>query len=247
MRFPTLCAALSCLAMAACGSRADLLHDVDIKATDGVILKGSYFSPGKPGPAILLFHQGNMDRHSWDGLVSALSAAGFHVLTVDQRGHGGSGGRPLGQVDGPKQGAEDADVTYEYLLSRPDVDRTRVAAGGASSGVTQSVNLAARHHELKALMLLSGFASKSGLAYVAATPSLAIFGAVSKYDDVAASTQEIVAASKNPNSTMKVYSSNWFDVLIGRKPHGVAMFGRNRDLRPAIVTWLQTMTRSGSE
>lgn len=28
-------------------------QNVDIKASDGVVLKGSYLSPGKPGPAIL--------------------------------------------------------------------------------------------------------------------------------------------------------------------------------------------------
>jgi hypothetical protein len=41
--------------------------DVDIKAPDGVSLKGTYFSAGRPGPAMLLLHQCNMDRHAWDG------------------------------------------------------------------------------------------------------------------------------------------------------------------------------------
>src|SRR5579864_1443512 len=66
--------------------------DVDIKAPDGTSLKGSYFSPGRPGPAILLLHQCNMDRHAWDGLAKDLVDAGFHVLTFDFRGYGESGG-----------------------------------------------------------------------------------------------------------------------------------------------------------
>ena len=237
MRRLVACAGLLSLAMTACEPATDPTHDVDIRTTDGVILKGSYLSPGKPGPAIVLFHQGNMDRHAWDSLAGDLTAAGFHVLTVDERGKGESGGRVQGQVDGSRQGADDDDATYEYLLSRPDVDRTRVAAGGASAGVTQSVDLAARHHELRALMLLSGFATKAGLAYIAATPSLPIFGAVSKYD-VAGSMGEIVEASKNPNSVLKVYPGYWFDLLIGRGEHGVALFRRNHDLRPAMVAWL---------
>ena len=48
--------------------------DVDIKAPDGVTLKGTYVSPGRSGPAMLLLHQCNMDRHAWDALANDLAA-----------------------------------------------------------------------------------------------------------------------------------------------------------------------------
>src|ERR1700728_4853648 len=67
--------------------------DVDIQAPDGVNLKGTYFSAGRPGPAMLLLHQCNMDRHAWDGLAEDLAGNGFNVLTIDYRGYGESGGR----------------------------------------------------------------------------------------------------------------------------------------------------------
>ena len=66
--------------------------DIDIKAPDGVNLKATYFSAGRPGPAMLLLHQCNMDRHAWDGLAADLAGNGFHVLTIDFRGFGESGG-----------------------------------------------------------------------------------------------------------------------------------------------------------
>ncbi|HUI79836.1 MAG TPA: hypothetical protein VLY24_18045 [Bryobacteraceae bacterium] len=67
--------------LCACGLAAEMpKKDVDLKAQDGTILKASYFSPGRPGPAILLLHQCNMDRHAWDGLAQDLASAGFHVL-----------------------------------------------------------------------------------------------------------------------------------------------------------------------
>src|SRR5579862_1512643 len=66
--------------------------DVDIKAPDGVNLKGTYFASDQPGPAILLLHQCDMDRHAWDGLAKDLAAAGYHVLEFDFRGNGESGG-----------------------------------------------------------------------------------------------------------------------------------------------------------
>ncbi len=209
--------------------------DVDIKATDGVNLKATYFSPGQPGPGILLLHQCNMDRHAWDGLAKDLADAGFHVLTVDFRGFGDSGGD---RFSGPQRAAVmekwpgDVDTAYAYLLAEKGVDQSRVAAGGASCGVTQSSDLTARHHEIKALMLLSGNASDAAKAYLAATPSLPVFGAASEGDTGAAKgIKEAVEASKNPKSTLKIYPGT---------EHGVPMFAKNSDLEPMIVAWLKT-------
>lgn len=56
---------------------------VDLRASDGTILKGSYFAAGKPGPGVLLFHQSNRTRKSWDDVATKLAAAGMNVLTVD--------------------------------------------------------------------------------------------------------------------------------------------------------------------
>src|SRR5579864_4721764 len=65
---------------------------VDLPATDGVVLKGTYFSAGKEGPGVLLLHQCNMQRHAWDGLAAEMAASGINVLTFDFRGFGESGG-----------------------------------------------------------------------------------------------------------------------------------------------------------
>jgi predicted acyl esterase len=66
---------------------------VDLKAPDGTILKASYFAAAKPGPGVLLLHQGNRTRHSWDDLAEQLAAAGINTLTLDMRGYGESGGK----------------------------------------------------------------------------------------------------------------------------------------------------------
>jgi predicted alpha/beta hydrolase len=55
---------------------------------DGVNLKGTHFSSGRCGPAILLLHQCNMDRHAWGGLAADLAGNGFHVLAIDYCGYG---------------------------------------------------------------------------------------------------------------------------------------------------------------
>ena len=175
----------------------------------------------------MLFHQCNRDRHAWDSLANDLAAAGFHVLTFDYRGFGESGGRGRNE---PQKVATDGDAVYAYLLSQKEVDH-RVAVGGASCGVIQSSNFAVRHQEVRALLLLSGTAIASAKAYVAATPSLPIFGAATERDaDAAKGIREVVGASKNPQSTLRIFAG---------AEHGVDMFIRNPGLRPEIVRWLQ--------
>src|SRR5258708_32213708 len=56
---------------------------VDFKTANGTILKGSYFPAAKPGPGVLLFHQSNRTRKSWDDVARQLAAAGINALTVD--------------------------------------------------------------------------------------------------------------------------------------------------------------------
>jgi dienelactone hydrolase len=211
-------------------------HDVDITAADGANLKATYFSPGRPGPAVILLHQCNMDRHAWDGLAADLANNGFHVLTFDFRGFGESGGSkstdPDTRAAERKKWPSDVDAAYKYLTTQKGVDQSRVAAGGASCGVTQASDLAARERQIKALVLLSGMASDEAKAHIANDKSLPVFGAASEGDTRAAQgIREAVGASKNSKSVLKIYSGT---------EHGVPMFAKNAELEPMIVTWLKT-------
>jgi dienelactone hydrolase len=201
MKLLAIAAALSC---AAGLSAAVQKKDIDIKAPDGVSLKGTYFSAGRPGPAMLLLHQCNMDRHAWDGLAADLASNGFQVLTIDYRGFGESGGSkstdPGERAAARQKWPADVDAAFAYLTKQKGVDQSRIAVGGASCGVTQSSDLAARHHEIRALLLLSGMASDAAKAYLASNASLPVFGAASEGDTGAAKgIQEAVAASRTRN------------------------------------------------
>ena len=133
-------------------------QDVDLTGADGTNLRATYLSPGQPGPAMLLVHQCNMDRTSWSGIASQLVDAGVHVLTLDLRGFGDSGGAPLRETGFQtfmQHSPGDVDVAFDYLAGQSGVDGARVAAGGASCGAMLTADLAARR-PVKALMLLSG-------------------------------------------------------------------------------------------
>ena len=136
---------------------------VELKAADGTKLAATYYSGDRPGPGILLLHQCNKDRSSWNGLAESLARQGFHVLTMDYRGFGQSGGTPFLDLPPDRRTKNltgglwygDVDVAYDYLRSQPGV-RGVTGAGGASCGVNQSIQLARRHPEVRSLVLLSG-------------------------------------------------------------------------------------------
>jgi dienelactone hydrolase len=250
MRIRTSLTLISCLALPAAPVAAQT-RNVDLKAADGVVLKASYSSPGKPGPGILLFHQcsDNASRRLWDGLVKDLVAAGFHVMTFDNRGFGETGGSlplpppppppPAGRAAGRGAleiaGASpfppgDGDAAWAYLVAQKDVDRTRLAVGGSSCGGADAADLAARQRDVRAVLLLSGLPSPRGKAHLAATPSLPVFGIYTEQDIGSVAMRSVISASKHPQSTLKMFPGSG---------HGVELFEQHPDLQRATVKWLQ--------
>jgi alpha-beta hydrolase superfamily lysophospholipase len=63
---------------------------VELKASDGTLLKATFFPAAKPGPGVLLFHQSNRTRTSWDDVARQLAAPGISALTIDERCYGES-------------------------------------------------------------------------------------------------------------------------------------------------------------
>jgi fermentation-respiration switch protein FrsA (DUF1100 family) len=86
-------------------------------------------------------------------LASALRSQGLNVLLTDYRGYGGNPGSPT------EEGlADDARAAHAYVLSRPDVDATRIVYFGESLGAAVALRLAVEHPP-SALVLRSPFAS----------------------------------------------------------------------------------------
>ena len=224
------------LALSMAAPAAAQSQDVDLTGADGTNLKATYMSPGRPGPAMLLVHQCNMDRTSWSGIAAQLVDAGVHVLTLDLRGFGDSGGSPVREIGFPafmQQAPGDVDVAFDYLAGRDGVDAERVGAGGASCGAMLTADLAARR-DVEALMLLSGPPSEAAVANMASSSDLAVFAAAATGDTVtpgvADALQGAVDGSGHAHSTAKIYDG---------PEHGLPMFDKNPDLEPALVAWLK--------
>jgi len=112
-------------------------------AVSGISLSATLFLPDKatlppPWPAVLVFHgfAGSKESHAEFG--EFLAARGFAALTLDQRGHGGSGGLMDANI------LEDVGAAFDSLASLPGVDPRRIAVRGSSMGGNIAIHAAVR-------------------------------------------------------------------------------------------------------
>jgi dienelactone hydrolase len=208
---------------------------VTLSAAGGTKLAASYYAGEKPGPGILLLHQCNRDRTSWNGLAETLAKDGFHVLTMDFRGFGESGGKRFPELtaeEATKTTNElfpsDVDVAYAWLRAQPGVQGV-TGAGGASCGVNQSIQLSRRHPEVKSLVLLSGNTDLAGRQSLRGKTSPPLFIAAADDDGgVVRVMSWIEACSANPTNRFVEYEKGG---------HGTVMFGAHPELPGQIVAW----------
>ncbi len=219
-------------------------QDAELAAPDGIKLKVSYYAPGKPGPGVLLLHQCNRDRKTWDALATQLGQAGIHVLAVDYRGFGESGGERFDSLSPQQRGAAqqnwpgDIDTAFKYLLDRTGVDKTHIGAAGASCGVNNSVQLARRHPEVKTLVLLSGGTNEDGRKFLQTAAGLPLFVSASEDDgDTLPYMRWLIAFSRHPQNKLVPFKA---------AGHGTDMFAVEKGLEPAILEWFGKTLRQAS-
>ena len=235
------------LPVARAAQKTPALRVVDLTASDGVILKATYFSAAQPGPGVLLLHQCNRQRKVWDELAAQLASSGLNVLTVDFRGYGESGGKGPDKVSSVQEANQivkelwpaDVDVAFRYLQTQPSVNRGVMGAGGASCGVNQAVQLALRHSEVKSLVLLSETTDHSGRQFLHNSPNLPLFLAAADDDlndpGVVEIMQWLYDVSPDPANKFVRYS-------VGG--HGADMFVAHQELPGMIVDWFNATLRN---
>src|SRR5437867_5703106 len=218
---------------------------LDLKTPDGTVLKGTYFAAAKPGPGVLLFHQSNRTRQSWEDIARQLVAAGINVLTVDTHPKTRKQWWPGG-----------LDAAFEYLISQPGVKRDVIGIGGAGViGVENSVETARRHSDqVKSLVLLSGETSRDGLQFLrqaSQLPELFVFSDDDEYPPIQQAMGLLYVTASSPSRKLVHYSASkdapwkWYEPFdIGKVPatggHGTDLFKGHSELPGIIVDWFAT-------
>jgi hypothetical protein len=220
-------------------------RDVDIKSTDGTILKATYFAGANPGPGVLLFHQSNRTRSSWDDVAKQLAAAGIDTLTVDLQRYKENKGW---------WAAEDA--AFEFLASQPSVNRDIIGIGGAGAlGVDLCIETARRHaNQVKSLVLISGETSRPELQFLhvaSQLPGLFVFSDDDEYPPEQEAMQLIYNTSSSPSKKLIHYPAVkeapwlWYETSDASKVpakggHGTDLFKPHPELRAIILDWFAT-------
>jgi pimeloyl-ACP methyl ester carboxylesterase len=240
-------------ALSAAQPQAPPPHVLELKTSDDTLLKATYFAAAKPGPGVLLLHQGNRTRQSWDDLAGRLAAAGINTLTFDMRGFGESGGTrqvwTRGESPSRKKWADDIDTAWHYLASQPGVNGNAIGLGGAGVlGVDNAVLAASRHsREVKSLVLLSGETFLPGQQFLRQASQLPGLFVVSD-DDESPPTEEVMewiyGISSNPGKRFIHYPGKkapWNGFEDTQIPtsgtHGTDLFQSHPELPGTVVDW----------
>ena len=113
------------------------VKEIEIAVADGVTLI-AWHAPAKDDkPTILYFHGNAANAANRAPRIELINENGVGVLYLNNRGYGGSGGRPT-----EEDNVADAIVAYDYLIGL-GVPATRIVAYGESLGSGQATRLAA--------------------------------------------------------------------------------------------------------
>jgi len=265
------------------------IEKVIFESLPGFFVTANLYRPNQPGryPAVLL-----QSGHTQEGkpepqrLAANLALKGFVSLTFDPVGQGEREQTYDRQVDGPlagwsvnehlQAGAQsiligesvaryfvwDAKRALDYLLSRPEVDATRVGAAGCSGGGALTVFIGALDPRLKAVvpacfpnsyrLLFAGPDPDSEMSW----PNFISRGLdVADFVELSAPTPWLIQATEHdyftPEGAKLVYDEarRWYALygadekvrlFVGSGPHGTPL-----ESREAIYDWMIRWLKDG--
>ena len=112
------------------------VKEIEIAAANGIILVAWHAPARDDKPTILYFHGNAANAANRAPRIELIRENGFGVLYLNNRGYGGSGGRPT-----EEDNVADAIAAYDHLIGF-GVPAARIVAYGESLGSGQAVRLA---------------------------------------------------------------------------------------------------------
>lgn len=138
-------------------SATGAVEDVDLTASDGVVLHG-WFVPPKNGCVVVMGHGLGETRTRFLFDAKMLARHGCGALLFDWRAHGESGGDTATWGDREQL---DFSAAIGFAAKRPDVDPTRIVGCGFSIGASAVAVEAASDPRVRGVILLAVWPSLS--------------------------------------------------------------------------------------
>jgi pimeloyl-ACP methyl ester carboxylesterase len=200
---------------------------VTLDAGSGVKLSAEVAGTGTQG--VVLVHDAGKDRSEWGGLAAKLSTAGFHVVSVDLRGHGASGGvAPATDADWLGVTA-DIDAAVAWLAKQGATDLHVV---GSATGANLALNAAAANPAVDDLVLLSPALNSHGVkvsSAIAAYGKRPLLLVASSPDPVSVKAATWLADQAQGPKLLQVYDVSG---------SGARLLNTAPELEGLLVTWL---------
>jgi alpha-beta hydrolase superfamily lysophospholipase len=214
--------------------------EVNLITSDDVPIAGFYI-PGSLPAGVVLLHMMPADKSSYADLASKLGELGLHVLAIDLRGHGESGGGDYQEFNDEqhKKSIFDVMAAVEYLRKQsPNVE---IGFIGASIGASLAMQFAAAN-EVKFLVLLSPGLKYRGIEtgpMAAALPeSLPTFFVSAMDDDRvpdnASQTETLFNFCASQNKQIKI---------LRHGGHGTNMLQSNAGFTNDLLEWIKNLIR----
>ncbi len=218
------------------------LQTIKFTSADKAEIIGTFYESPKPNsPAVLLLHQWQSTRKSYDVFAKKLQKQGFGVLAIDGRGFGESVKTADGSIISPSRTDEtvkamqvDVNNAFSFLAKQKNVDPNRIGIVGASYGSSLAMIYGAENPKIKAVVLLS-----PGINYFGNLP---IEAAVKNYGN---RPLLLVAADDDQNSaeTVKklkesVPNQNCEVQIYAKGGHGTNLFAAKVGLEELLEQFL---------
>lgn len=204
---------------------------VRFKTSDGFTIHGNLFRAGKN--AVLLMHQFQLDKSSFDSFAQKLNRAGLTALAIDLRGHGestGQNGKRRGFTG--FSGQDFRDMELDAKAAKQFLEKEGFAlfgAVGSSIGANTALNFAALDSAVKKVVLLSPGLEYLGIETAPSAPKVkgSVLCVSSAEDEYSFATCKTLVPEM-PNAE---------EMDLSGAGHGTYMF-RKQGLEDEIVKWL---------
>lgn len=210
------------------------IEKISYQTKDGVEIVGNYWR-GSTDKGIILLHMMPAVKESWNEFAEALNKAlGWHVLAIDLRGHGESGGGNYQEFNDQQHQAsiEDLEAGRRWLAEK-GVLIENLYVGGASIGANLAIRYWADHPDAP-----GGFVLSPGLDYRGI-----------KTDEEMLKTKEnqriyLIAAEDDKYSAdsvrqlTKLGPARKLVTIFPQGGHGTTLFKTQKGLSAQIINWL---------